>query len=99
MNDGELGMSAQELAALDKAFAKGKWFFILVVGVLSWGCMTSLVVAAIHYLTSDTSFWGELARALYIYPATGILFGWFAWVQLQRKRDRLRAEHYQPHNQ
>ena len=92
-------MSAQELAALDKALAKGKWFFILVVGVLCWGCITSLVVAAIHYFTSDTSFWGELSRALYIYPAAGIVFGWFDWVQLQRKRDRLRAEHYQPHNQ
>ncbi|MGL5666028.1 MAG: hypothetical protein ACRDD9_07885 [Shewanella sp.] len=97
--DGELGMSAQKLAALDKAIAKGKWFFILVVGVLFWGCMTSVVVATIHYLTSDTSFWGELARALCLYPAAGLLFGWFDWVQLQRKRDRLRAEYYQPHNE
>ncbi|ESE42282.1 hypothetical protein [Shewanella decolorationis] len=97
--DRELGMSSQELAALDKAIAKGKWFFILVVGVLFWGGMTSLVVATIHYLTSDTSFWGELARALCIYPVAGILFGWFDWVRLQRKRDRLRAEYYQPHNE
>ncbi|MFV0596029.1 hypothetical protein [Shewanella sp.] len=92
-------MLAQELAALDKALAKGKWFFILVVGVLFWGCMTSLVVATIHYFTSDTSFWGELARALYIFPAAGILFGWVDWVRLQRKRDRLRAEYYLPHNE
>lgn len=71
-------MLSQEIAALDKAIAKGKWFSILVVGVL---------------------FWGELARALCIYPVAGILFGWFDWVRLQRKRDRLRAEYYQPHNE
>lgn len=84
--------AALELQKLDALLAKGKWYFILVFGVLYWGMLVSFMVALIHYFILGDPFWAELQRALYIYPIGGILFGWFAWVQIHRKRDKLRAQ-------
>lgn len=92
-------MSAQtlaeldKLAKLDKSLARGKWYFILVVGVLYWGSMTSLLVTGINYVISDTPFWDALKLALSIYPASGVLFGWTLWMQLNDRRDKLRAKY------
>ncbi|GCF88607.1 hypothetical protein L5M43_15000 [Shewanella sp. SW36] len=84
--------AALELQKLDALIAKGKMYVILVFGVFFWGMLTSLVVALIHYFISGDPFWAELQRALYIYPIGGILFGWFVWVQINRKRDKLRSQ-------
>lgn len=84
--------STLELQELDTRIAKGKLHSILVVGVLYWGLLTSLIVALINYFIWDDSFGVELQKALYIYPIGGILFGWFVWVQINRKRDKLRAQ-------
>lgn len=84
--------AALQLQKLDALLAKGKWYFILVFGVFFWGMLVSLMVALIHYFILGDPFWAELQRALYIYPISGILFGWFTWVQIHRKRDKLRAQ-------
>ncbi|GIU03819.1 hypothetical protein [Shewanella glacialipiscicola] len=83
--------STLELQELDTRIAKGKLHSILVVGVLYWGLLTSLIVALINYFIWDDSFGVELQKALYIYPIGGILFGWYAWVQINHRRDKLRA--------
>lgn len=82
-----------KLAKLEKSLARGKWYFILVIGVLYWGSMTSLLVTGINYVISDTPFWDALKLALYIYPVSGVLFGWTLWVQLNYRRDKLRAKY------
>ncbi|MCL1090162.1 hypothetical protein L2744_11300 [Shewanella profunda] len=79
-----MGYSALKLQKLDAQLGKGKLYFILVVGVL-WGMLTSLVVALIHYFILGDPFWTELQRALYIYPITGILFGWISPNNLKRQ--------------
>ena len=55
--------AALELQKLDALLAKGKWYFIVVFGVLYWGMLTSLVVALIHYFILGDPFWAELQRA------------------------------------
>ena len=83
--------STLELQKLDARIAKGKLHSILVVGVLYWGMLTSLIVALINYFIWGDSFGVERQKALYIYPIGGFLFGWFTWVQIHRRRDKLRA--------
>ena len=83
--------STLELQKLDARIAKGKLHCILVIGVLYWGMLTSIVIALINYFIWDDSFGGELQKALCIYPICGILFGWSSWVQINHRRDKLRA--------
>lgn len=80
------------LILLEKSLSKGKWYFILVIGVLYWGSMTSLLVAGFQYFTSEIPFWQALKVALYIYPACSVLFGWTMWMQLNHRRDKLRGK-------
>lgn len=84
--------AALQLQKIDVLVAKVKWYVILVFGVFFWGISTSVLIALIHSFILGDSFWAELQRALYIYPIGGILFGWFVWVQINRKRDKLRAQ-------
>lgn len=81
-----------KLAKLEASLARGKWYFILVIGVLYWGSMTSLLVAGFQYFTSEISLWQALKVALYIYPVSGVLFGWTLWMQLNHRRDKLRGK-------
>lgn len=88
----EQEIQSDTLILLEKSLAKGKWYFILVIGVLYWGSMTSLLVAGFQYFTSEIPFWQALKVALYIYPACGVLFGWTMWMQLNHRRDKLRGK-------
>lgn len=84
--------AALQLQKIDVLVAKGKWYVILVFGVFFGGISTSVLIALIHSFILGDSFWAELQSALYIYPISGILFGWLTWIQINRKRDKLRAQ-------
>ncbi|KEK26737.1 hypothetical protein [Shewanella xiamenensis] len=88
-------VSKDQLIKLEASLARGKWYFILVIGVLYWGSVTSLLVAGFQYFTAETPFWLAMKVALYIYPASGVLFGWTLWMQLNHRRDKLRGK-YRP---
>lgn len=53
-----------KLAKLEASLARGKWYFILVIGVLYWGSMTSGGVSILHlrdFILADTK-----SRAVYL---------------------------------
>lgn len=76
------------LNRLNAILARGKWFVIIIYGVLGWGCATALIVAVASRLTTDIPFMAALLQALCIYPIAGLGFGWWLWIFFQRQRTK-----------
>ncbi|CAD6366486.1 hypothetical protein SHEWT2_04093 [Shewanella hafniensis] len=56
-----------KLAKLEASLARGKWYFILVIGVLYWGSVTSLYSGGVSILhLRDFILAGTKSRAVYL---------------------------------
>ena len=70
-----------------KVIAQGKWRFILVRGVATWGLLAATLVGVLTYFSkSDTSVWDYL-RPFIVLPPMGILWGAWMWSWTMRRAE------------
>lgn len=81
----------RRLDRLNAIHARGKWFVIIVYGVLGWGCATALMIAVVNSLMGEADFTAALLQALCIYPIAGLGLGWWLWIYFQGQRIKLLA--------
>jgi hypothetical protein len=64
----------------------GKGKFILVHGVLGWGCLTAVLVSMLSWVTNSYSLSIDaVIRNFITYPAGGVIFGWWLWNHRESK--------------
>jgi len=78
-------MSAQNIEKLKALVEKGKWSYVLKIGVLGWGVPTAVIWSVTMQFKGSIPFIKSLLFALAIFPACGVLFGLIMWFFVKRQ--------------
>jgi len=64
----------------EKVRKAGKGRFIIIHGVIGWGCLTAILVSILSALTSGFTWSiGPVIKNFVTYPIGGVFFGWWLW--------------------
>jgi hypothetical protein len=74
----------------------GKGRFILMRGVLGWGCLMALVVSIMSWIkNSYTLSTAHFIVNFVICPLAGLIFGWRLWNRMEKKyQNELNKNHF-----
>ncbi|WNO07929.1 hypothetical protein [Teredinibacter sp. KSP-S5-2] len=84
-------MNEKQLALWEKERTRGKWHFIFVRGVLSWGLPMLVAMAFVNRPFAEGLTSSRAIIHCVIWPIGGILFGVTLWF-VQEKRYRKEME-------
>ncbi len=73
---------------LEKLLSRGRWYFVLVRGVLFFGVGTAVLLTAWEYWQEGKPFLESLIERLPVFLLSGIFFGLFLWYHLNRQYKR-----------
>lgn len=81
-------MKSVQLRKLEQKLNKGKLYYVVVHGILGWGIPTAVLFCLVQQVTGVQQTLHTIARALVMFPLSGILFGLFVWLFLKRQYNK-----------